>query len=81
MRAGYDSFGSFDYDAAWALSFYLLTERPAALRQLAAAYRDGSYRLEDWPRLAGAPLAQLEAEWHAAMSGWCEPQMTEQLPH
>ena len=59
------------YHAAWALSFYLLTERPAALRQLAAAYRNGSYRLEDWPRLAGAPLAQLESEWHATISGWC----------
>lgn len=71
MRAGYDSFGSFDYDAAWALNFYLLTERPAALRRIAAAYRNGTYRLENWPRLAGAPLAQLESEWHAAMSGWC----------
>jgi len=71
MRAGYDSFGRFDYDGAWALSLYLLTEHPEALRRLAAAYRDGSYRLADWPRLAGAPLAQLELAWHTAIGGWC----------
>lgn len=71
-RAGYDHFGHFDYDAAWALSYYLYRERPAALRRLYAAFRDGSYRLAGWPRIVGAPLATLEAEWHAAISGWCE---------
>lgn len=70
-RAGYDHFGHFDYDAAWALSYYLYRERPAALRRLYAAYRDGSYRLDNWPRLVGAPLATLEAEWHVAIGGWC----------
>jgi hypothetical protein len=70
-REGYDRFGSFDYDAAWALSYYLHTERPAALRAIAAAYRDGSYSLAAWPRLAGAPVAEVEAEWHGAIAGWC----------
>lgn len=73
-REGYDRFGSFDYPAAWALSYYLLAERPEALRRIAAAYRDGSYRLADWPRLAGEPVAQLEAEWHATVGNWCRGQ-------
>ena len=63
--------GSFDYEAAWALSYYLLAERPDALRRAAAAYRDGSYRLQDWPQLAGASLAAVEAGWHTAISRWC----------
>jgi hypothetical protein len=70
-REGYDRFGSFDYGAAWALSYYLLTERPAALQRIAAAYRDGSYRLADWPRLAGAPIPEVEAGWRRAIAGWC----------
>lgn len=70
-REGYDRFGVFDYDAAWALSFYLFTERPEGLRRLYRAYRDGNYRLRDWPRLAGAPLATVEREWHAAIARWC----------
>jgi hypothetical protein len=71
-REGYDRFGSFDYEAAWALSAYLLAERPDGLRRIAAAYRDGTYRLRDWSRLAGAPLAEVEAEWHWAIERWCE---------
>lgn len=71
-RAGYDQFGRFDYDGAWALIFYLQQERPAALRQILAAYRAGAYRLADWPQLAEAPsLAALEAEWHRAIADWC----------
>lgn len=70
-REGYDRFGSFDYDGAWALSYYLLAEHPEGLRRVAAAYRDGSYRLRDWPRLVGAPLAAVEAGWHAAIERWC----------
>jgi hypothetical protein len=70
-REGYDRFGVFDYDAAWALSYYLFTERPEGLRRLYRAYRDGSYRLRDWPRLAGAPLATVEREWRAAIARWC----------
>jgi hypothetical protein len=70
-RAGYDRFGSFDYEAAWALSYFLLAERPEGLRRVAAAYRDGSYRLRDWPRHVGAPLAAVEAAWHGAIERWC----------
>ncbi|MFQ3662795.1 MAG: collagenase [Chloroflexaceae bacterium] len=70
-REGYDRFGQFDYDAAWALSFYLFTERPEGLRRLYRAYRDGSYRLGDWPHLVGAPLATVERDWHAAITRWC----------
>lgn len=71
-RAGYDRFGSFDYEAAWALSFYLYTQQPDALRQLYAAYRDGSYRLARWEAIAGLRLAQVEVEWHTAIQGWCK---------
>ncbi|WP_255603047.1 collagenase [Oscillochloris sp. ZM17-4] len=71
-RAGYDRFGSFDYDGAWALSYYLLTERPEAARRIYAAYRDGSYRLAAWPQLAGEGLDSFEASWHAAIGRWCE---------
>ncbi|NNJ12483.1 peptidase [Chloroflexales bacterium ZM16-3] len=70
-RAGYDRYGSFDYDAAWALSYYLLTERPDAARRVYAAYRDGSYSLAAWPQLVGAPLDAFEGDWHGAISGWC----------
>lgn len=70
-REGYDQFGSFDYEAAWALSLYLYQQQPAALRQLYGAYRDGSYRLARWEAIAGLSLAQVEAEWHAAIGGWC----------
>ena len=70
-REGYDRFGQFDYDAAWALSYYLFAERPEGLRRLYRAYRDGSYRLHDWSRLAGAPLETVEREWHAAIARWC----------
>ncbi|MGQ9927997.1 MAG: collagenase [Chloroflexaceae bacterium] len=70
-REGYDRFGQFDYDAAWGLSYYLFTERPEGLRRLYRAYRDGSYRLRDWSRLAGAPLETVEGEWHAAIARWC----------
>lgn len=70
-REGYDRFGQFDYDAAWALSYYLFTERPEELRRIYRAYRDGSYRLRDWPRLAGAPLETVEREWRAAIARWC----------
>lgn len=72
QRAGYDRYGSFDYDPAWALAYYLFTARPTAARQLYAAYRDGSYRLDQWASLAGAPsLGAVEAEWHAAIARWC----------
>lgn len=71
-RAGYDRFGRFDYDRAWALSYYLLSERPASLRRLYGAYRDGSYRLRDWERIAGLTLAQTQAELEAAQARWCE---------
>lgn len=70
-REGYDRYGEFDYDAAWALSYYLFTERPAALRRIYRAYRESSYRLRDWPRLAGAPLTAIERDWHAAIARWC----------
>ncbi len=71
-RAGYDSFGHFDYAGAWALSYYLVTERPAAVRRIYAAYRAEAYRLADWPRLAGTPSLDIfEAEWHAAIAEWC----------
>lgn len=70
-REGYDRFGSFDYDGAWALSFYLHAERPDALRRLYAAYRAGSYAAERWGAIAGLPMGQAQAELGAALAGWC----------
>ncbi len=71
-REGYDHYGTFDYPAAWALLHFLLSERPQAVAALAAAWRNQTYRLSDWPRLAGWPdLATAEADWHAAMVRWC----------
>jgi hypothetical protein len=72
QRAGYDRFGHFDYDSAWALSYYLVTERPEAARRIYAAYHDGTYRLQNWPAIAGIPsLTTFEREWHATIAEWC----------
>jgi hypothetical protein len=71
-RTGYDHYGSFDYDAAWALTYYLTTERRDSMQRIYAAYRDGSYTLANWPQLAGASVESFEAEWHGAMASWCE---------
>jgi hypothetical protein len=71
-RAGYDQFGHFAYEEAWALVRYLLEERRAGARAVFAAYRDGSYRQANVPALAGiASLGELEREWHAAIGRWC----------
>lgn len=71
-RDGYDRFGRFDYDSAWALSYYLLEAHPEAARRLYAAFRDGSYRRSSWARSAGlGNEATFEAEWHAAIADWC----------
>ncbi|MFV9504282.1 MAG: collagenase [Oscillochloridaceae bacterium umkhey_bin13] len=71
QRAGYDQFGRFDYDAAWAFTAYLWNEQPAALRQIYSAYREESYQLSAWERLAGLSLGQAETEWNAAVGRWC----------
>jgi hypothetical protein len=71
-REGSDRYGHFDYDNAWSLTYYLVTERPEAARRIYASYRAGTYRLQNWPALAGTPsLATFEAEWHAAIEQWC----------
>ncbi len=70
-RAGYDRFGSFDYDGAWALSYYLHTERPEALRRLYSAFREGRYSLQAWDEIAGVSLPQAQAELGAARERWC----------
>lgn len=71
-RVGYDQFGRFDYPGAWALSYYLFNERPDAAQRLYGAYREGTYRLRNWPALAGTPsIGQFEQEWHKAIKRWC----------
>ncbi len=70
-REGYDRLGRFDYDGAWALSYYLLSERPEALRRLYRAYRGGGYSLERWGELAGVSVAEAQAELGAALGRWC----------
>jgi hypothetical protein len=71
-RTGYDQFGSFDYDGAWALSAYLLAERPESLRRLYAAYRDGTYTRADWGRIAGLTLPLAQTKLTGAVRRWCE---------
>jgi hypothetical protein len=72
-REGYDRFGRFDYEAAWALSYYLYQIDPAALRSLYASFRSGDYHLAGWAATAGvADLQAFEARWHAAIGGWCD---------
>lgn len=72
QRSGYDQFGTFDYDGAWAFSYYLLTERPEVARRLFNAYRAGRYRLADFAAIAGVPsVLALQRDWHAAIVGWC----------
>lgn len=72
QRDGYDQYGTFAYDEAWAFVAFLIQERPAAFRTIAAAFRANTYRQSDVPALAGAPsLAALQSEWHAALAQWC----------
>ncbi|WP_298817091.1 collagenase [Chloroflexus sp.] len=71
-RDGYDQYGSFDYPAAWALMHFLLTERPEAAETFIAAWRNQTYRFNDWPRLGGWPdWNAAETDWHAAIERWC----------
>lgn len=72
QRDGYDQYGTFAYDEAWAFVTFLSQERPAAMRAIAAAFRANTYRASDLPDLAGVPsLASLQEEWHAALARWC----------
>jgi hypothetical protein len=72
QREGYDGFGSFDYDHAWAFTHYLLTERRDVALRLYTAYRAKIYRLADVARIAGVEsVAALEADWHTALDRWC----------
>ncbi|NWG20869.1 MAG: collagenase [Chloroflexi bacterium] len=72
LRDGYDRYGTFAYDEAWAFVTYLVEERPTTLPAIAAAFRAGAYRQAHVAELAGAPsLAALEAGWHATLSQWC----------
>lgn len=72
QRSGYDDFGRFDYDTAWAFSYYLLTERRDSARRIYVAYRQGNYRLSNVASIAGATtLTTLEADWHTAIRRWC----------
>ena len=72
-REGYDQYGMFDYPAAWALVYFLLTERPTAIMNMTIAWRTGNYRLADWPRLGGwHDWKAAEADWHAAIERWCK---------
>ncbi len=72
QREGYDQYGAFAYDEAWAFVTFLIQERPTAFRTIAAAFRANTYRQSDVPTLAGAPsLAALQEEWRAALTQWC----------
>lgn len=72
LRDGYDQYGTFAYDAAWAFVTYLAEERPSALPAIAAAFRADTYRQANVAALAGAPsLTALETGWHAALAQWC----------
>lgn len=70
-REGYDRFGSFDYAAAWALTYYFYTDYPTELQQLYASFRNGSYHLAQWEQIAGLPIADTEMAWHTTIRSWC----------
>jgi hypothetical protein len=69
-RAGYDRFGRFDYAAAWAFSYYLLSERLPLARQIYAAYRTQTYTPSTVAASSEA-LTTLESNWHRAIRSWC----------
>ncbi|MCG8349913.1 MAG: collagenase [Chloroflexales bacterium] len=71
QREGYDSFGSFDYEHAWAFTYYLLTEQRDVALRLYTAYRAKTYQMANVASIAGVDsVAALEADWHAAMERW-----------
>jgi hypothetical protein len=72
QREGYDRYGVFAYDDAWAFVTFLAQERPSDLRAIAAAFRVNTYRQSDLTTIIGVPsIAALQEEWHASLTRWC----------
>ncbi|MCW1970440.1 MAG: collagenase [Anaerolineae bacterium] len=72
-REGYEQQNGtqFDYMNGWALVHYLMKERREIALKLYSALRRNTYRADDFERICGVSLAQLQADWHAAMRHWC----------
>jgi hypothetical protein len=69
-REGYDQPGTFEYAGAWSFMYYLCTYQPNVVRRIFRAMRNGAYRDEDFDRIAGVPLAQLQTHWRVIMKDW-----------
>lgn len=73
QREGYDEYGVFDYVNAWALNYFLFTERRDPALRVFAAFRERAYQPAKFPELLGLPaLEEAEHEWHASIDRWCE---------
>ncbi|MGQ9549691.1 MAG: collagenase [Roseiflexus sp.] len=71
-REGYDRYGVFAYDEAWAFVTFLAQERPSDLRSIAAAFRANTYRQSDLTTIMRVPsINVLQEEWHATLARWC----------
>lgn len=73
QREGYDEYGVFDYVNAWALNYFLFTERRDSALRVFTAFRDRAYHPDRFPQLVGlSALEEAEQEWHASIDRWCE---------
>lgn len=72
-REGYDQQNGtpFDYMNGWAFVHYLMKDRRDIALRLYAGLRENTYALAQFEQIAGVQLAQLQADWHSAMRGWC----------
>lgn len=72
-REGYDQQNGtpFDYMNGWAFVHYLMKERRDIALRLYGCLRENTYTLAQFEKIAGVRLAQLQADWHTAMRGWC----------
>ncbi|MBN1946716.1 MAG: collagenase [Bradymonadales bacterium] len=81
LRAGYDQEGIFDYTNAYALAFYLATEREVVLHELMLSFREEYYHLADFAAIAGiSSVESLQADWHVAIDRWCSAVLKERGP-
>lgn len=71
LRAGYDEYGTFDYDNAWAFIYFMQHARQTSLLALRQALRADTYAYANWTSIAGVSVADLQTEWHAALDGYC----------
>lgn len=74
LRIGYDQAGTFDYNNAWAFTYYLLTKQKSVALNVYNAHRNNTYTLANFATIAGTSISTLQTSWHAEMSTWCAGQ-------